>query len=63
MLFGKFGIGGAMHVSKFVLEMLLTRVSNVAHVICHCIVVKVVLVSSSCVSSFIWIELISENCT
>ena len=53
MLFGKVGIGGTLHVSRIVLEMLLTRVSNDAHAICHCVVVKVVLVSSNCVSSFI----------
>jgi len=63
MLFGRFGIGGALHVSRTVLEMLLTRVSNDAHAICHCVGVKDVLVSSNCVSSFIWIELVSKNCT
>ena len=63
MLFGKFGIGGALHVSSTILEMLLTRVLNDSHTICHCVVVKVVLVSSNCVSSFIWIELVSKNFT
>ena len=59
----RFGIGGALHVSRVVLEMLLMRVSGDVHASCHCVVVKVVLISSIYVSSFIWIVLVSKNCT
>ena len=38
------------------------RVSSEVHAICHCSIIKFILVSSSRVSSFIWFELASKNC-
>lgn len=52
---------GALCVSRIVVVMLEIRMFSEVHAICHCSSVKWLLLLSSCVSSFIWVELPSKN--
>ena len=59
---GKVGFSTALHVSRIMFKMLVTRVSSEVQAVCHCSIVICIWFSSNWVRSLIWIELASKNC-
>ena len=60
ILFGSVGMGGALHVSRTMEVILSVRVFSELQACCHCSFVRW-LFSNRCISSSIWLELVSKN--